>query len=300
MHKDDRPGGGALALCPTSAVALAGLADEVRGYVAASLAPVTRRDYATDWRLFTAWCDERGVGALPAAPATLILYLSDMAGQQSTALLSRRLTSIARRIATPATSRRRPTRWCGGRGVASAAPTAPPRWARRRPRPRRAGHGRHARLLDPDRAAGPGAARGPLRGGLPAVRGRRRERPRATGHRDAAAAGQAAGPKGLAPYRPQPGSKAPAAPDCGGRDRRRVPGAGPGAARVPGVRLRRHRAGLEPRRRSRRRGGRRAGALRRADPWEDIVDGRTGCGRSTTPTTSVPARSRCTWPASTT
>ena len=135
MHKDDRPGGGALALCPTSAVALAGLADEVRGYVAASLAPVTRRDYATDWRLFTAWCDERGVSALPAAPATLILYLSDMAGQQSTALLSRRLTSIARRIATPATSRRRPTRWCGERGVASAAPTAPPRWARRRPGP---------------------------------------------------------------------------------------------------------------------------------------------------------------------
>jgi hypothetical protein len=135
MHKDDQPGGGALALCPTSAVALAGLADEVRGYVAASLAPVTRRDYATDWRLFTAWCDERGVSALPAAPATLLLYLSEMAGQQSTALLSRRLTSLARRIARPATSRRRPTRWCGGRGVASAAPTAPPRWARRRPGP---------------------------------------------------------------------------------------------------------------------------------------------------------------------
>jgi MFS family permease len=71
MHKDDRPGGGALALRPTSAVALAGLADEVRGYVAASLAPVTRRDYATDWRPFTAWCDERGVSALPAAPATV-------------------------------------------------------------------------------------------------------------------------------------------------------------------------------------------------------------------------------------
>jgi site-specific recombinase XerD len=76
-------------------VALAGLADEARGYVAASLAPATRRAYATDWPLFTTWCDERGLRALPAAPATLILYLPDMATQRSTALLSRRLSSIS-------------------------------------------------------------------------------------------------------------------------------------------------------------------------------------------------------------
>jgi hypothetical protein len=61
--------------------------------VAASLAPATRRAHATDWRLFGEWCAERGLEPLPAAPATLILYLSDMT-QRSTALLSRRLTSI--------------------------------------------------------------------------------------------------------------------------------------------------------------------------------------------------------------
>jgi hypothetical protein len=96
MHKDDRAGGGALALRPAgSGLALAELADEARGYVAASLAPATRRAYATDRRIFSTWCAERGVEPLPADPRTLVLYLYDMAGQRSTALLARRLTSIS-------------------------------------------------------------------------------------------------------------------------------------------------------------------------------------------------------------
>jgi hypothetical protein len=37
-----------------------------------SLAPATRRAYATDWRLFGEWCAERGLEPLRAAPATLI------------------------------------------------------------------------------------------------------------------------------------------------------------------------------------------------------------------------------------
>jgi site-specific recombinase XerD len=92
MHKDDRPGGAALA--PTSAVALAELADDARGYVAASLAPATRRAYATDWRLFSEWCDQRGLSSLPAAPETLALYLTDLAGLRSMATMARRLTAI--------------------------------------------------------------------------------------------------------------------------------------------------------------------------------------------------------------
>jgi hypothetical protein len=72
MHKDDRAGGGALVLHAGSGLALAGLADDARAYVAASLAPATRRAYATDWRLFGEWCAERGLEPLRAAPATLI------------------------------------------------------------------------------------------------------------------------------------------------------------------------------------------------------------------------------------
>jgi integrase len=75
--------------------ALAELADDARGYVAASLAPATRRAYAQDWRIFSEWCAERGLEALPADPRTLVLYLTDMATQRSVALLQRRLTSIS-------------------------------------------------------------------------------------------------------------------------------------------------------------------------------------------------------------
>lgn len=111
MHNDARPGGGALALGAGGGVALAGLADDARGCMAASLAPATRRAYATDWRIFTAWCDERGISPLPADPRTLVLYLADQAGRRSTALLARRLASISQGIATPATTRRQRTRW---------------------------------------------------------------------------------------------------------------------------------------------------------------------------------------------
>ena len=38
-------------------------------YAEAAVAPNTVRAYASDWRLFQAWVDERGLRALPAAPA---------------------------------------------------------------------------------------------------------------------------------------------------------------------------------------------------------------------------------------
>src|SRR5216684_654460 len=55
---------------------LAELGTQARGYLAQSKAANTRRAYAADWRTFTAWCDQHGLTALPAAPETVALYLT--------------------------------------------------------------------------------------------------------------------------------------------------------------------------------------------------------------------------------
>ena len=50
--------------------------EATRAYVAAARAPATRRAYASDWRIFLAWCDARGMEALPAAPEAVAIFLS--------------------------------------------------------------------------------------------------------------------------------------------------------------------------------------------------------------------------------
>jgi len=55
------------------------LADRVRDYIADSVADNTKRGYASDWRTFCAWCEDRGWTPLPATPATVAAYFSDMA-----------------------------------------------------------------------------------------------------------------------------------------------------------------------------------------------------------------------------
>jgi hypothetical protein len=136
MHDDDGPGGTALAVHPGNAVALATVADDARGYVAASLAPATRRAYRTDLEAVhrvvrRAGRDAPAGGAGDADPVP-VRHGGPAVPRRCCRDGSRR---SARRIATPATSRRRPTRWCGERGVASVAPTAPPAWARHQPGP---------------------------------------------------------------------------------------------------------------------------------------------------------------------
>lgn len=51
------------------------LLDAAREYVEAAKAPNTRRAYRTQWATFAAWCAQHGRESLPAAPATLALYL---------------------------------------------------------------------------------------------------------------------------------------------------------------------------------------------------------------------------------
>lgn len=68
-------------------------AEAVRGFLAEQLAPSTRRAYITDARLFKAWCDERGMAALPASPEVVAAYLSVLATSGA------RFSTIARKAA---------------------------------------------------------------------------------------------------------------------------------------------------------------------------------------------------------
>ena len=93
------PGAGApagrAARCAGALAPLADVAQRARDYAQAAKAANTRRAYRADWRDFTAWCEGHGRTALPAAPETVALYLTDLAGRRKTSTLQRRLSSIA-------------------------------------------------------------------------------------------------------------------------------------------------------------------------------------------------------------
>lgn len=55
------------------------LEGEVRGFVSDAVAENTRRAKASDWKVFTAWCDARHLPSLPAEPATIAAFLADQA-----------------------------------------------------------------------------------------------------------------------------------------------------------------------------------------------------------------------------
>lgn len=55
--------------------------------------PATRRAYTSDARIFAAWCAARGLDALPAAPETVVLFVS------SEAQAGIRYSTISRRVA---------------------------------------------------------------------------------------------------------------------------------------------------------------------------------------------------------
>ena len=54
----------------------AGLLAAPAGLVGAARAANTRAAYGSDWARFAGWCDQRGLSALPATPATLGAYLT--------------------------------------------------------------------------------------------------------------------------------------------------------------------------------------------------------------------------------
>jgi len=60
----------------------------------AEKAASTRKAYGTDFRLFKAWCDARGVPSLPAAPETVAAYLAAHASTSKASTLGRRVAAI--------------------------------------------------------------------------------------------------------------------------------------------------------------------------------------------------------------
>lgn len=69
--------------------------EAARAYVEASRAPATRRAYASDWTIFTAWCDARGIEPLPAEPAAVAIFISaEAAAGIKPSTIGRRLAAI--------------------------------------------------------------------------------------------------------------------------------------------------------------------------------------------------------------
>lgn len=93
LPSSDGPGNGVFS--PASVADLEQLAAAAWSYIGAAKAPATLRAYRTDWRDFTTWCSARGLDELPAAPETVAMYLTDLAGVKAVATLQRRLTSIS-------------------------------------------------------------------------------------------------------------------------------------------------------------------------------------------------------------
>jgi site-specific recombinase XerD len=108
---------------------LAELAERARNYARSSKAANTLRAYESDLRHFGAWCDARGLGAFPAEPETVALYLVDHAGQLAVSTLRRRLAAIseahqAARFLNPTIDPTVRITWAGIRRTHGKAPDA--------------------------------------------------------------------------------------------------------------------------------------------------------------------------------
>jgi hypothetical protein len=75
-------------------VAQGDIADRARTYAAQAKSINTRRAYQSDWRDFTAWCKTQRFTSLPATPATVALYLTDLAERVKASTLTRQLVSM--------------------------------------------------------------------------------------------------------------------------------------------------------------------------------------------------------------
>ena len=262
---------------PAGALAhLAGVADRARDYVAAAKAPNTLRAYRADWADFAGWCERHRVDALPAAPETVALYLTALAGHRKAATLQRRLSAISQ--AHQAAGLEPPTKTSAVRAV----------WAGIRRTHGTAQMGKTPVVVDELRrmvdalpgspwASGTGHSAARLRGRLPPLRARRPRRRRRTADRrwpgrdppQVENGPGGSGPRGRHPLRLDAGDlSGPGGADLAdGPRRRRV---GP-LLRVRPPRPADPRPAQRPRRRpgraaDRRGGGPRGGELRRPQP----------------------------------
>lgn len=83
------------AIVPGSILDLEALAAHAAGLAEGARAQNTRKAYRSDWAHFTTWCAAHSLEPLPAAPATVELYLAAHETALSVATLTRRLSAIA-------------------------------------------------------------------------------------------------------------------------------------------------------------------------------------------------------------
>jgi site-specific recombinase XerD len=55
----------------------------------------TQRAYESDWRHFTAWCEQTALTPLPADPATVVLYIAALSQTHKVATIERRIAAIS-------------------------------------------------------------------------------------------------------------------------------------------------------------------------------------------------------------
>ena len=80
---------------PESGLVPADLIDKARDYVRASKASSTRRTYQACWACFTAWCQERRLGPLPASPETMVGYIAAQADRIRPQTIKKHLAAIS-------------------------------------------------------------------------------------------------------------------------------------------------------------------------------------------------------------
>jgi integrase len=80
---------------PGTDLALVDLVDKAHDFYDAATAPATRAARQKDWADFEHWCTTHGVASLPADPATVILYVTDLAQRLKVSTVIRRLSSIS-------------------------------------------------------------------------------------------------------------------------------------------------------------------------------------------------------------
>ena len=84
-----------LAPAPGRELALDDAVSKAQELLRHSLAPNTRRAYASDWRNFSSWCQGHQRITLPALPETVSLYLTTLSERAKVSTLTRRISAIS-------------------------------------------------------------------------------------------------------------------------------------------------------------------------------------------------------------
>lgn len=76
------------------------LQDEAKKHLANSKAENTKRAYRNDWTQFSKWCTKNGLQELPAAPETLVYYITFLGKTLKASSIKRKMTAISQRHET--------------------------------------------------------------------------------------------------------------------------------------------------------------------------------------------------------